>query len=65
MCHPDMQMLINAGILILNEIAKHPDFKALDYQPDVTIADAQAAITYLKNELESNQQSSSVSKTSI
>ncbi|RCJ33903.1 hypothetical protein A6770_40950 [Nostoc minutum NIES-26] len=65
MCHPDIQMLINAAVLILNEIAKHPDYKALDYQSDVTITDALAALSYLQCELDSKQESSVVSKSSV
>jgi hypothetical protein len=65
MCHPDMQMLINAANFILQEIQKHPDYKALDYQPDVTITDAQAALSYLQCELESKQQASVLSESSV
>ncbi|MBW4566089.1 MAG: hypothetical protein KME32_34460 [Mojavia pulchra JT2-VF2] len=65
MSHPNLRTLIDAAQLILEEIAKHPDFKALDYQPDLTIVDAQTALSYLKCELESNQKSGVASESSV
>ncbi|MBD2254630.1 hypothetical protein [Nostoc parmelioides] len=54
--HPHLYALIDAAQLILKEIAEHPDFLALDYQPDLTVGDAQTALSYLQSELESSQQ---------
>lgn len=51
MPHPDIRLLINAGKVIMQEIAAHPDYLRLDYQPDVTIPDAMSALIYLENEL--------------
>ncbi|MBW4565944.1 MAG: hypothetical protein KME32_33665 [Mojavia pulchra JT2-VF2] len=58
MSHPNLHILIDAAQLILEEIARHPDLKALDYQPDLTIGDALTALSYLKCELETNQKPS-------
>jgi hypothetical protein len=58
MCHPDLNTLINAAKFILIEIARHPDYQALNYHPDLTIGDAQTALSYLQCELEENQQPS-------
>jgi hypothetical protein len=52
-----LQSFIDAAQLILKEITKHPDYIALDYQPDLTVGDAQTALSYLNDELETNQQS--------
>jgi hypothetical protein len=65
MSHPNLHTLIDAAQLIIEEIAKHPDFEALDYQPDLTIGDAQTALSYLKYELQSNQQPSMTSESSV
>ncbi|WP_341531673.1 hypothetical protein WKK05_38830 (plasmid) [Nostoc sp. UHCC 0302] len=54
MPHPPLHTLIDAAKFILNEIVVHPDFKALNYHPDLTIGDAQTALSYLKHELEKN-----------
>jgi hypothetical protein len=43
--------------VILKQISQHPDYLALDYQPDLTVGDAQTALSYLKDELETSQQS--------
>ncbi|MBD2504667.1 hypothetical protein [Anabaena azotica] len=52
---PTLQSFIDAAQLILREIAKHPDYQALDYQPDLTLGDAQTALDYLQSGLEENQ----------
>ncbi|MBD2491699.1 hypothetical protein [Aulosira sp. FACHB-615] len=44
--------LVDAGKFILKEIAKHPDYLTLEYQPDLTIGDADTALSYLEVELE-------------
>jgi hypothetical protein len=58
MSSPNLYTLVDAAKFILNEIAAHPDFIALEYSPDLTIGDAQTALSYLKQELEDNQQPS-------
>ncbi len=65
MSHPNLQNLVDGAILILAEIARHPDFLSLNYHPDVTIGDAQDALTYIKSELENNQQISLESESSL
>ncbi|MBW4565013.1 MAG: hypothetical protein KME32_28705 [Mojavia pulchra JT2-VF2] len=65
MSHPNLHTLIDAAQLIIEEIAKHPDYQALDYQPDLTIVDAQTALCYSKCELESNQQPLIIPKASM
>ncbi len=62
---PNLYTLVDAAKFILSEIAKHPDFITLEYYPDLTIGDAQTALSYLKHELEDNQQSSIVPETSV
>ncbi|NDJ25777.1 hypothetical protein GS682_30170 [Nostoc sp. B(2019)] len=62
---PNLYTLVDAAKFILNEIAVHPDFITLEYYPDLTIGDAQTALSYLKQELEDNQQPSIVPKTSV
>ncbi|MBW4617698.1 MAG: hypothetical protein KME21_31815 [Desmonostoc vinosum HA7617-LM4] len=58
MSHPNLYTLVDAAKFVLQEIAKHPDFQALDYHPDLTIGDAQTALSYLKQELESHPKTS-------
>lgn len=47
--------LVDGGKFILKKITKHPDYLALNYQPDLTIGDAETALDYLELELEPNQ----------
>lgn len=54
---PELHNLIDAAKFLIKEIAKHPDYLALQYQPDLTIGDAETALDYLEAELESNQSS--------
>ncbi|BCL39981.1 hypothetical protein NSMS1_64280 (plasmid) [Nostoc sp. MS1] len=54
--------LIGVTQYLLSQIEKHPDFIKLEYYPDLTIGDAQTALSYIKDELESSQQLSAVSK---
>ncbi|MBD2468827.1 hypothetical protein [Nostoc sp. FACHB-145] len=53
--YPSLHNLVDAGKFILKEIAKHPDYLTLGYQPDLTIGDADTALSYLELELEPNQ----------
>ncbi|MBD2681560.1 MULTISPECIES: hypothetical protein [Nostoc] len=46
--------LIAQGQEILSAIRQHPQFKALDFQPDVNVADAQQALTELGWELQAH-----------
>ncbi|MBD2457692.1 hypothetical protein H6G80_26925 [Nostoc sp. FACHB-87] len=50
--YPSLHDLVDAGKFILKEIAKHPDYLTLEYQPDLTIGDADTALSYLEVELE-------------
>ncbi|MBH8573047.1 hypothetical protein I8752_08470 [Nostocaceae cyanobacterium CENA369] len=62
---PPLHQLVDAAKFIIKEIAKHPDYLALDYQPDLTIGDAQTALSYLQLELETNQQTDTTSNISV
>jgi hypothetical protein len=64
MPHPNLHTLVAAAKFILSEIDRHPEFQALDYQPDLTIGDAQTALSYLQGELDSNQNLSIASEIS-
>jgi hypothetical protein len=55
--------LVKASQYLLSKIAKHPDFLALKYHPDLKIGDAETALSYLKDELETNQQSANTANT--
>jgi hypothetical protein len=53
--------LVEQAQTLISEIATHPDYKQLlsaGYQPDLNIADAQTALTYLQWELERNRETS-------
>ncbi|MBD2491709.1 hypothetical protein [Aulosira sp. FACHB-615] len=50
--YPSLHDLVDAGKFILKKIAKHPDYLTLEYQPDLTIGDADTALSYLEVELE-------------
>ena len=50
--------LVEQAQTLISLIATHPDYKQLleaGYQPDLNIADAQTALTYLQWELERNR----------
>ncbi|MBD2303119.1 hypothetical protein [Nostoc sp. FACHB-190] len=53
---PDLLLLVESAQFLITQIEIHPDYQALDYQPDLTVGDAQTALSYLKCELENNQQ---------
>jgi hypothetical protein len=56
---PNLCQLLEQAQTLICEIATHPDYKQLmsaGYQPDLNIADAQTALTYLQWELEQNQE---------
>ncbi len=53
--------LVEQAQTLISLIATHPDYKQLlsaGYQPDLNIADASTALTYLQWELERNRESS-------
>ncbi|MBD2439811.1 hypothetical protein [Nostoc sp. FACHB-110] len=59
---PPLSLLVESAKYLVSQIEKHPDYQALNYQPDLTIGDAQTALSYLQTELDSNQQPSIVSE---
>ncbi|MBW4616372.1 MAG: hypothetical protein KME21_24475 [Desmonostoc vinosum HA7617-LM4] len=63
MPHPNLHTLVAAAKFILSEIDRHPDFKAINYHPDLTIGDAQTALSYLQCELDGNQKTGTESET--
>ena len=61
MSNPNLCQLLKQAQTLISEIAAHSDYKQLldlGYQPDLNIADAQTALTYLQWELDRNQQRS-------
>ncbi|WP_179076476.1 hypothetical protein [Nostoc sp. C057] len=53
--NPNLYDLVAQAQNLISQIATHPDYKQLlsaGYQPDLNIADAQTALTYLQWELE-------------
>ncbi|BAB78224.1 hypothetical protein ACN23B_27650 (plasmid) [Anabaena sp. FACHB-709] len=48
--------LVSVTQYLLSQIEKHPDFLKLEYYPDLTIGDAKTALSYIKYELENEQQ---------
>ncbi|MCC5619534.1 hypothetical protein LC605_31695 [Nostoc sp. CHAB 5836] len=61
MSNPNLSQLLEQAQALISLIAWHPDYKQLlelGYQPDLNIADAQTALTYLQWELDRNQQDS-------
>jgi len=51
MSHEPLPELISQAQQLLTQIRQHPTFKALDYHPDVNVADAQQALLELRWEL--------------
>ncbi|MHC0067950.1 hypothetical protein ACWATR_34510 [Nostoc sp. UIC 10890] len=59
MSNPNLCQLLEQAQNLISEIATHPDYKQLlelGYQPDLNIADASTALTYLQWELERNRE---------
>ncbi|MBD2512334.1 hypothetical protein H6G91_34835 [Nostoc muscorum FACHB-395] len=59
MSNTSLQQLLEQAQNLISLIATHPNYKQLldeGYQPDLNIADAQTALTYLQWELEPNQE---------
>ncbi|MCC5670652.1 hypothetical protein LC653_44545 [Nostoc sp. CHAB 5784] len=58
MSNPHLHQLLEQAQNLISLIATHPDYKQLldlGYSPDLNIADAQTALTYLQWELERNR----------
>ena len=45
---PELLDLIDQSLALLNKIQKHPDFKSVEYAPDVTLGDAEQALIELR-----------------
>ncbi|MEJ6487748.1 hypothetical protein N0Y54_42020 [Nostoc punctiforme UO1] len=59
MSNSNLHDLVGQVQNLISQIATHPDYKQLleaGYQPDLNIADAQTALTYLQWELERNRE---------
>ncbi|WP_292808263.1 hypothetical protein [Nostoc sp. JL23] len=59
--NPHLHHLVEQAQTLISLIATHSDYKQLleaGYQPDLNIADAQTALTYLQWELERNREPS-------
>ncbi|WP_375502593.1 hypothetical protein [uncultured Nostoc sp.] len=59
MSNPSLHYLVEQAQTLMSEIAVHPDYKQVleaGYQPDLNIADAQTALTYLQWKLERNRE---------
>ncbi|WP_242056064.1 hypothetical protein [Nostoc flagelliforme] len=59
MSNPNLYQLVEQAQTLISLIATHPDYKQLlelGYQPDLNIADASTALTYLQWELERNRE---------
>ncbi|MBW4558742.1 MAG: hypothetical protein KME59_22995 [Trichormus sp. ATA11-4-KO1] len=48
MSKPTLPDLINKTQKLLAQIRKHPDYKSLEYHPDVTLGDAEQALIELR-----------------
>ncbi|MHC5778768.1 hypothetical protein [Nostoc sp.] len=61
MSSPNLYQLLEQAQTLISEIATHPDYKQLlneGYSPDLNIADASTALTYLEWELDRNRETS-------
>ncbi|MHC5671216.1 hypothetical protein [Nostoc sp.] len=61
MSNPSLHQLVEQAQTLISEIATHPDYKQLlndGYSPDLNIADASTALTYLQWELDRNRETS-------
>jgi hypothetical protein len=59
--NPNLYQLLEQAQTLISLIATHPDYKKLlneGYQPDLNIADASTALTYLQWELDRNRETS-------
>ncbi len=44
----ELLSLIDQSLALIDQIQKHPDFKATEYHPDLTLGDAQQAFLELR-----------------
>ncbi|WP_414546067.1 hypothetical protein [Nostoc sp. CCY0012] len=51
----ELSKLINQSLTLIEKIKSHPQFQTLNYQPDVTLGDAQQALMELQSELRNPQ----------
>lgn len=61
MSNPNLYQFVEQAQTLISLIATHPDYRQLldmEYSPDLNIADAQTALTYLQWELERNREPS-------
>ncbi|WP_292797837.1 hypothetical protein [Nostoc sp. NMS7] len=61
MSNPNLCQLLEQAQTLISLIATHPDYKQLlneGYSPDLNIADASTALTYLQWELDRNRETS-------
>ncbi|MBW4429124.1 MAG: hypothetical protein KME50_33160 [Nostoc desertorum CM1-VF14] len=61
MSNPHLHQLVEQAQTLISLIAWHSDYKQMldeGYQPDLNIADASTALTYLQWELERNRETS-------
>ncbi|MHC5771938.1 MAG: hypothetical protein ACYTXI_41755 [Nostoc sp.] len=61
MSNPHLHHLVQQAQTLISLIAAHPNYRQLldlGYTPDLNIADAQTALTYLEWELERNRETS-------
>lgn len=61
MSNQNLHYLVEQAQTLVSEISTHPDYKKLlgeGYSPDLNIADAQTALTYLEWELDRNREPS-------
>lgn len=59
MSNPNLHHLVQQAQTLISLVATHPDYRQLldlGYSPDLNIADAQTALTYLQWELERNRE---------
>lgn len=59
MSNQHLYQLVEQAQTLISEIATHPDYKQLlndGYSPDLNIADASTALTYLQWELDREQE---------
>ncbi|MBW4558107.1 MAG: hypothetical protein KME59_19665 [Trichormus sp. ATA11-4-KO1] len=59
----ELSNLINQSLTLIEKIKSHPQFKLVEYSPDLTLGDAQQALIELQSELPINY-SSNVKNTS-
>jgi hypothetical protein len=47
----ELSKLITQSLTLIEKIKNHPQFQTLNYQPDITLVDAQQALIELQSEL--------------